>query len=124
MCRSCGDIFRQGANPSIDLSNFLGASDTPRVLGRQLGLDGPARIISMPHHDNHAWFSYSVSPFAGSEEPVMITVLDGTGDLGAISLYVAQGKEIRQLRCNHSIFDSLGLFYGVISSTQGGWDVP
>ena len=49
-------------------------------------------IIGMRHHDNHAYFSYAVSPFAGSGEPVMISVLDGIGDDGAISLYLAQGR--------------------------------
>ena len=48
-------------------------------------------IIGMRHHCNHAYFSYAVSPFAGSDEPVMISVLDGIGDDGAISLYLAQG---------------------------------
>ena len=28
---------------------------------------------------------------------------------------------VTRLYCNHSIFDSLGVFYSVISSTQGGW---
>ncbi|TMH53319.1 MAG: carbamoyltransferase, partial [Betaproteobacteria bacterium] len=61
------------------------------------------------------------SPFATSETPVMISVLDGTGDLGSISLYIVEGGSMRQLRCNRSMFDSLGTYYGVISSTQGGW---
>ena len=78
-------------------------------------------IIGMPHHDNHACFSFAVSPFARSPSPVMIWVLDGTGDLGSISLYLAQAGAMRLVRCNHSVFDSLGTFYGVISSTQGGW---
>jgi carbamoyltransferase len=75
----------------------------------------------MPHHDNHAWFSFSVSPFARSNSPVMIAVLDGSGDLGAISLYVAEHGTMRELRCNRSLYDSLGVFYSVISATQGGW---
>jgi carbamoyltransferase len=75
----------------------------------------------MPHHDNHAWFSFAVSPFARSAGPVMIAVLDGMGDLGAISLYVAEHGSLQKLRCNDSVFDSLGIFYSVISSTQGGW---
>ena len=75
----------------------------------------------MPHHDNHAWFSFAASPFADDGEPVAIAVLDGTGDLGSISLYVAENGAMRQLYCNDSMFDSLGAFYSVISSTQGGW---
>ena len=40
---------------------------------------------------------------------------------GSISLYVAEDGAMRQLYCNDSMFDSLGAFYSVISSTQGGW---
>jgi carbamoyltransferase len=93
----------------------------PKILGRQLGLGGQTRVIGMPHHDNHAWFSFSVSPFAQSKRPVMVAVLDGTGDLGSISLYVAMGGNLLKIRCNQSMFDSLGIYYSIISSTQGGW---
>ncbi len=78
-------------------------------------------IIGMRHHDNHAYFSYAASPFAGSDTPVMITVLDGIGDDGAMSLYLAQGDQLTLVHRNRDIFDSLGGFYSMISSTQGGW---
>jgi carbamoyltransferase len=94
---------------------------TPKLLGRQLGLDARVPLICMPHHDNHAWFSFAASPFADSGEPVAIAVLDGTGDRGSISLYAAENGTMRRLSCNDSVFDSLGAFYSVISSTQGGW---
>jgi carbamoyltransferase len=94
---------------------------TPKLLSRQLGLSGRVPLICMPHHDNHAWFSFAASPFSDSDEPVAIAVLDGTGDRGSISLYVAGNGEMRRLYCNDSMFDSLGAFYSVISSTQGGW---
>src|SRR3954449_13585287 len=94
---------------------------TPKLLGRQLGLSARVPLISMPHHENHAWFSFSASPFADADEPVAIAVLDGTGDRGSISLYAAEKGAIRCLSCNNSAFDSLGAFYSVISSTQGGW---
>src|ERR1700744_325582 len=93
----------------------------PKLLGKHLGVPGRVPLISMPHHDTHAWFSYAASPFANDEEPVAIAVLDGTGDLGSISLYVAENGAMRKLYCNDSMFDSLGVFYSVISSTQGGW---
>ena len=54
-------------------------------------------------------------------EPTAVTVLDGTGDRGSISLYVTENGAMRRLYCNDSMFDSLGAFYSVISSTQGGW---
>lgn len=115
-------LLRKDAMPDWD---FGGHGDrvrqAPRLLARQLGRSEPVPLIGLSHHDNHAAFSYAVSPFAGDEEPVMITVLDGFGDEGAISLYVAEGGRLRCLRKNHSLFDSLGLFYSIISSTQGGW---
>lgn len=95
----------------------------PHRLGLQLGLDGPIPIIGMPHHANHAYFSYAVSPFANSSDPVMIPVLDGTGDDNAISLYVAQQHQLRLVRDNKSRFDSLGILYSMLSATQGGWTV-
>ena len=60
--------------------------------GRQLGLSERVPLICLPHHDNHAWFSFAASPFADDGEPVAIAVLDGTGDLGSISLYVARQR--------------------------------
>ena len=69
---------------------------TPKILARQLGLSERVPLICMPHHDNHAWFSYAASPFSGGDKPVATAVLDG-------------------------MFDSLGALYSVISSTQGGW---
>src|SRR3954453_18408287 len=94
---------------------------SPKFLGRQLGLEKPLQLICLPHHGNHAWFSHAASPFADDGEPVAIAVLDGTGDLGSISLYVVENGAMRQLYSNESMFDSLGMFYSVISSTQGGW---
>ena len=94
---------------------------TPKILGRQLGLSERVPLICMPHHDNHAWFSFAASPFTDDDEPVAIAVLDGTGDQGSVSLYVAENGAMRRLYCNDSMFDSLGAFYSVISSTQGGW---
>ncbi len=94
---------------------------TPKILGKQLGLGKSVPLICMPHHDNHAWFSFAASPFTDDEEPVAIAVLDGSGDRGSLSLYVAEHEEMRQLYGNDSVYDSLGIFYGLISSTQGGW---
>jgi carbamoyltransferase len=94
---------------------------TPKILARQLGLAERVPLICMPHHDNHAWFSFAASPFADDDGPTAIAVLDGTGDIGSVSLYVVERREMRKLYCNDSMFDSLGAFYSVISSTQGGW---
>jgi carbamoyltransferase len=94
---------------------------SPKILGRQLGYPYPVRLICMPHHGNHAWFSFAASPFADDGEPVAVAVLDGTGDTGSVSLFAVENGEMRQLYCNDSMFDSLGMFYSVVSSTQGGW---
>jgi len=107
--------------PFMNASQLAPSLRGPRHLARAINLPEPVPIIGMPHHDNHAWFSLAVSPFARGDAPVMVTVLDGTGDSGAMSLYVAQSGTMRLVRCNRSVFDSLGTYYGVISSTQGGW---
>ncbi len=117
-------VFLDPANfAAMNASHIVRAFKTPRRLGKQLGMDRAVPIIGMRHHDNHAHFSYAVSPFAGSDEPVMIGVLDGIGDDGAISLYLAQGDAVTLRFRNHDIFDSLGGFYSMISSTQGGWTI-
>ncbi len=89
-------VFLDPANSAaMNASHIARAFKSPLRLGKQFGLDRPMPIIGMRHHDNHAYFSYAVSPFAGSDEPVMISVLDGIGDDGAISLYLAQGDAVR-----------------------------
>ena len=94
---------------------------TPKILGRQLGLAERVPLICLPHHDNHAWFSFAASPFADDGEPSAIAVLDGTGDKGLDLALCRRERRDAQLYCNDSMFDSLGAFYSVISSTQGGW---
>jgi carbamoyltransferase len=114
-------MLRPGATPAFNLRHLDQGTRAARHLTAQLGAKNPVSLIAMPHHDNHAWYSFAVSPFARSTGPVVIAVLDGTGDLGSISLYVVEHGKMRLLRCNHSVFDSLGAYYSVISSTQGGW---
>jgi len=107
--------------PGFDARRLDQMTRSPKVLARQLGLSERVPLICMPHHDNHAWFSFAASPFPDDAEPIAVAVLDGTGDAGSISLYVVEHGAMRQLYCNDSMFDSLGAFYSVISSTQGGW---
>jgi carbamoyltransferase len=108
---------------AMNAQHIRRAFRAPARLGRQLGLPGPMPIIGMRHHGNHAYFSHAVSPFAASDEPVLITVADGIGDDGAISIYLARDGAPKLLYRNRDIFDSLGGFYSVISSTQGGWTI-
>ncbi len=107
----------------MNASHIARAFRSPQRLGRQLGLRRAMPIVGMRHHDNHAYFSYAVSPFAGGDEPVMISALDGIGDDGAISLYLARRETITLIHRNRDIFNSLGGFYSMISSTQGGWTI-
>lgn len=106
---------------AVDPRNLEKMTRATRLLARQFGLDQPLPLIMMPHHENHAWFSFAASPFDDADEPVAIAVLDGTGDRGSVSLYVSRRGEMVRLYCNQSMFDSLGVFYSVLSSTQGGW---
>jgi carbamoyltransferase len=91
-------------------------------LARQLGLDRRTPIVGMRHHDSHAYFSYAVSPFADEREPVMVAVMDGSGDDASTSLYEARDGRLTLLKTlGESPFESLGSVYAVLSSTQGGW---
>jgi carbamoyltransferase len=114
-------LLRAASSPIMNPAQFDPATRGARHLAHEFGLPAPIPIIGLPHHDNHAWFSFAVSPFSNSAEPVMVVVVDGTGDLGSISLYVVEAGAMRLIRCNNSVFDSLGCFYAMISSTQGGW---
>lgn len=95
--------------------------DGVQQLRRQFGLPPKMPVFALPHHDNHAAGSYVMSPFGQSSEPVMIVVLDGFGDEGAISLYEARDGQLRVLQKNYSLNDSLGAYYSMLSSAKGGW---
>jgi carbamoyltransferase len=114
-------MMRNPIAAAVDPRRLDQVRRTSRILRKQFGLAEPVQLICMPHHDNHAWFSFAASPFSDSDEPVAIAVIDGTGDQGSISLYVARNGTMARLYCNDSVFDSIGAFYSVISSTQGGW---
>jgi len=114
-------MFRGGGTPLFNRRDLDSGRRAARHIMRQLGLTASVDLIGTPHHDNHAWFSFAVSPFAREQKPVMVAVLDGLGDMGAISLYAVERGRLQLLYRNDSVFDSLGIFYAVISSTQGGW---
>jgi hypothetical protein len=107
----------------MDALHIARAVYSPRQLGGQLGRGRLMPIIGMRHHNNHAYFSCAVSPFERSGEKVLISVLDGIGDDAPISLYLAQGSQVTLIQRNPEWFDSLGAFYRMISSTQGGWTI-
>jgi carbamoyltransferase len=57
-------LVLQDHRPTFDRSQFKEGICAPARLGRLFGFDNAVPIIGMSHHDNHAWFSYLVSPFA------------------------------------------------------------
>ena len=115
-------ILRHDASPQMNLQCFLDARTAPCELGKLLNVSHqPFPVINLRHHDNHAWFSWGVSPFADSTDPVMVLVSDGAGDDGAISSYVVEQGTLRLLYKNDNFWDSLGMMYGMLSSALGGW---
>jgi carbamoyltransferase len=114
-------FLRNETAPVFSLRDIDRGIRAAHHITRQLRSLDPIALICTPHHDNHAWFSFAASPFAQSKEPVMVAVLDGVGDTGAMSLYLCESGRMRRLYANNSVFDSLGIYYSVLSSTQGGW---
>lgn len=109
-------------NPTMARENFRALLDSPKRVGDQLGGEGPLPIVGMIHHDNHAYLSYGVSPFANSADPVMVIVVDGGGDDACTSLYCGRAGQLTRLAAQGlNQLDSLGRLYGLLSSTQGGW---
>lgn len=118
-----GSVFllREAASPHMNPRHFVEALKTSWRLADTLGQGKRVPVIGMRHHDNHAYWAYAVSPFAGRKASTMIVVMDGFGDDAAMSVYVAGEDRIRRISHAPALFDSLGLLYSVISSTQGGW---
>lgn len=114
-------LAHKDASPQMNSWHFLEALKAPGQLKSFFNTKKRVPVIGMRHHDNHAFFPYAVSPFAKSPEPTIIVVVDGFGDDGAMSTYVAEQGKVKLVQRFPNIFDSLGLLYAVISSTQGGW---
>ena len=69
-------LFTREASPQMNVHCVLDAFKAPRRLGRRLNADGSRMpVISLRHHDNHAWLSWGVSPFA-----TVRRARDGAGD--------------------------------------------
>ncbi len=115
------NLARRAASPQMNLWHFIEALEAPKQLKKYFKTKERVPVIGMRHHDNHAFFPYAVSPFANSPNPTIIVVIDGFGDDGALSTYVARQGQVELLRRFPNLFDSLGFLYAVISSTQGGW---
>lgn len=94
-----------------------------RKLIVDLELPADLPCLTMLHHENHAYFSYGVSPFslpAHREKTTMIACVDGGGDFSSASLFQTDGHSINLLKRN-SRANSLGVFYMLCSSLLGGW---
>ncbi len=114
-------LLRSAAMPKWDFTNTREVRHVPGKLQAQLGLSRAPVLWNMPHHENHASLAYALSPFFEDGEPTLVLVLDGFGDAGAISVYEGRDGRLTHRFSNESLVDSLGLFYSVVSSTQGGW---
>jgi carbamoyltransferase len=113
--------LRPAASPTMNGAHFFQGMKSPPWVSEQLGLPKRKPILGLRHHDNHAYFPYAVSPFAGDGEPVMVGVIDGSGDDGSITFYRGKQSRLEVLFNNRSMFDSLALVYGHLSSALGGW---
>ncbi|WP_163711795.1 carbamoyltransferase C-terminal domain-containing protein [Mangrovibacterium lignilyticum] len=116
------NLVNEKASPHMNFWHFIRALKAPNRLKNYLQSKERIPVIGMKHHNNHAYYAYAMSPFYNSEDPVILVVMDGFGDDGSISHYVAQGNKIERIRNYSGIMDSQGLLYAVISSTQGGWE--
>jgi carbamoyltransferase len=115
-------LIRRSASPHMNFWHFVEALKAPSLLKSFFKSKNRIPFIGMRHHNNHAFYPYAVSPFAGSKEPTIIIVMDGFGDDGSISFFCATDNKIDLIGKNKGVFDSQGLLYAVISSTQGGWE--
>ncbi|MBF0363824.1 MAG: carbamoyltransferase [Oligoflexia bacterium] len=109
------------ACPQMNFWHFISGIQTPSRLKKYFNSNINVPVIGIRHHDNHASFPYAVSPFAQNDKPTMIVVVDGFGDDGSLSTFITKNGKIELVKNFPCIFDSLGLLYAVISSTQGGW---
>ena len=114
-------LLRQQASPTLSFSDFRDAFDAPFKLATHSESQHSIPIIALGHHDNHAYFSLGVSPFADSSEDTLVAVIDGLGDDSPISLYRCQGGKLTRFYKADGLFDSIGQMYLHLSSTQGGW---
>jgi len=103
--------------PRTALSSLTAGSRISCILKRTRRLP----TVAMTHHDCHAYFSLGVSPFLESKRPTLVSVIDGGGDHEVTSIYQWSGGQLSPLYRNTDLADSLGFFYGMLASTQGGW---
>jgi len=85
-----------------------------------LRIQSSTPCVQLTHHDNHAYFSYGVSPFCEEGKATMVSCIDGGGDTSSSSLYLAKGSTLDVVK-RIARENSLGVFYMLCSSFWGGW---
>ena len=98
----------------ISVSNEL----TPIILPPEMfGYKEPPPIHFVHHHYTHVAVTYLTSGF----DSAAVLIIDGQGEGEAISLYHAQGSEMKLLE-SYPIINSLGMMYGAAGAYAGlGW---
>jgi len=114
LLRSNNDLMQ---DTSVTLAEFL----LPARLNRALGTTTRVPVLSVRHHDTHAWHSYAASPFVDDDGPTLVVVMDAIGDTASSSLYRACRESVSLLYENRSLWDSLGFYYAAMTSALGGW---
>ena len=106
--------YGEKLSENISISNEV----TPIVLPQAMfGYQEPPPFHFVQHHYTHAAVTYFTSGF----DHAAILIIDGQGEGEAISLYHAQGNEIKLLE-SYPIINSLGMMYGVAGAYAGlGW---
>jgi carbamoyltransferase len=114
-------MFRNEASPSFSFRDVCCAFRGPAHLGNRLSPGKFWPIITLRHHDNHAYLAYGASPFAGQPGRTLVAVVDGMGDDTSVSMSVAEDGRFERFYMGQRILDSIGMMYLYLSSTQGGW---
>jgi carbamoyltransferase len=114
------------AHPNVypdSIGSMWRAFGVPETIGRQFGNGAPIPLAGIPHHGNHAYFAWATSPFVREPDPTLVIVTDANGDDSSVSCYLAHHGRLVHLYSNGGIWDSLGHFYGFLSSSYGGWQI-
>lgn len=78
----------------------------------QMGLSD--RIEYFDHHASHAASAYFMSPF----KKALVITLDARGNFRSSSVHIGNKSKLQEVACDYS-FDSLGYFYGQITTLLG-----